>query len=691
MKVLNILKQWHNNRDYLRLSIFALIIIVLLELTVFNYKFYSNMANEPIEVQLNTYGAISKTTDSYYKTGENECGFEIRNINTHIKNIFVDMEVSGIKNTPSTKKIDITISATDAGNSNYFDLPTKTVVYNQSRTKYINLNLNGDTEKLRIKLNDCKNKTINVNNVVLNSKVPFTFDIIRVVTLFAIAAIVYIIRPKSQFYAFVFNEKSLKQKLALGVVIVLNSAVIMGLGIFHPNNGINAASHHHQYNLLAEAILEGHFYLSDEPTEALVNMENPYDRRERDKVMAETGERYKWDTAYYNGKYYVYFGIVPVLLFFLPFRMLRLVIINKAPVIVMLILAVIFGYLLMRELTRRWFKDTSFLVYMLMSVLFVNSMGIYLGIRVPDLYMIPISHALAFSLIGLYMWLRALPDSEGESLDGVRLCIGSVFMALVAGCRPQVVLASFLAVPLLWKYVFKERQLFSLKSIGRTLGFVLPYVVVAAFLMYYNYARFGNVFDFGASYNLTVMDMVSEKFSIGKIPLGLYSYYLQPPVLNGVFPYIEKAVIEKNFMGNYVMEQLYGGMLPCNIILLSLLYIGKVKYQLKEKNIYIFSLLMLGIGVIITVADFNIGGLIHRYMVDFMWLIFIPAIIVVLALYEKYKDTDFKGIIKTFISVGFVWSMAYNFILLFNTGTASYKDNIPELFNYVKHMIEFWV
>ena len=35
--------------------------------------------------------------------------------------------------------------------------------------------------------------------------------------------------------------------------------------------------------------------------------------------MKETGENYLWDTAYYEGHYYVYFGVVPVLLFYLPF------------------------------------------------------------------------------------------------------------------------------------------------------------------------------------------------------------------------------------------------------------------------------------------------------------------------------------------------------------------------------------
>ena len=41
---------------------------------------------------------------------------------------------------------------------------------------------------------------------------------------------------------------------------------------------------------------------------------------------------------------------------------------------------------------------------------------------------------------------------------------------------------------------------------------MLPFVIFGAFMMFYNYARFGSVFDFGQNYNLTVMDMTAEHF-----------------------------------------------------------------------------------------------------------------------------------------------------------------------------------
>ena len=48
-------------------------------------------------------------------------------------------------------------------------------------------------------------------------------------------------------------------------------------------------------------------------------------RPENFSVYAREGVVYRWDTAFYQGKYYCYFGIVPVLLFYLPFNVVPLI------------------------------------------------------------------------------------------------------------------------------------------------------------------------------------------------------------------------------------------------------------------------------------------------------------------------------------------------------------------------------
>ena len=52
--------------------------------------------------------------------------------------------------------------------------------------------------------------------------------------------------------------------------------------------------------------------------EQLEQMENPYDPQER----IDNNIVYRWDHAYYDGHYYMYFGVVPVFLIFLPYRII---------------------------------------------------------------------------------------------------------------------------------------------------------------------------------------------------------------------------------------------------------------------------------------------------------------------------------------------------------------------------------
>ena len=75
--------------------------------------------------------------------------------------------------------------------------------------------------------------------------------------------------------------------------------------------------HRNQYEKLAEAFLEGHLDIDyGDMDPKLLALENPYDPAERQKA----GVFYHWDHSFFNGKYYMYFGVVPVVLVFLPFR-----------------------------------------------------------------------------------------------------------------------------------------------------------------------------------------------------------------------------------------------------------------------------------------------------------------------------------------------------------------------------------
>ena len=110
-----------------------------------------------------------------------------------------------------------------------------------------------------------------------------------------------------------------------GKVLTWTAAVVVTLVLILPmqlspiwNGAIR--EHRNQYELMAESLLEGHLYIDYQDIDPkLLEMENPYDPEARKQAKVD----FHWDHAWYNGHYYMYFGIVPVLSVFLPFGSLQ--------------------------------------------------------------------------------------------------------------------------------------------------------------------------------------------------------------------------------------------------------------------------------------------------------------------------------------------------------------------------------
>ena len=71
-----------------------------------------------------------------------------------------------------------------------------------------------------------------------------------------------------------------------------------------------------QYGALAHSLLNGRLDLEKDRPPPWLNWKTLRHRRPANAPDA------LWDVAYYNGRYYVYFGAVPCLLFQLPFEAL---------------------------------------------------------------------------------------------------------------------------------------------------------------------------------------------------------------------------------------------------------------------------------------------------------------------------------------------------------------------------------
>lgn len=678
--------------------IIILIAVLLAEIFVFNWRFFEGIGYESVE--LNAYSCGSGVTNS----GVNEITvlsggdkyIEFTGFNTEVKNVYInirdkrcDEPVEPHNGTAlNFERLAVVPSITDYANAQPKEMPERYIVNGVERTKYLRLHTAGESDTLRLKFNGVDNQTLIIDSVVLNKQVPFSPNLIRILALFAIVSLIYAFRYGSPVYEISFNHKSYGQIWLVIVLMLANMILGSIIALANPVFDNPGFEHHHQYDYLAQSFMNGHVYLDyAQPPQALIDMENPYDKAERDRVMAQNGTTYKWDHAYYDGKYYVYFGALPVLTYYLPYRLATgEEFPTQAGVLLNYYIFVIFAFLLIRAVVKKWFKDISLGHYLILSQVFVASSGMIFAIRRPDLYFMPISMALALCVTGLYFWVSAF-ECRTKVMQGVKLFVGSLCMAAVSGCRPQFLIASFLAIPLFYKTVFKERRLFSKQSLVHTAVFVLPYIVCAAGVMWYNYARFGSVFDFGANYNLTTNDMTSRGFNLGRLPLGLFAYLFQLPVTYAKFPFITSVNLSNYYMGTTVTEMMLGGVVACQPVIWLIAGIKYCRRELKSKGLYALVICCLAFAVVVVAADTEMAGILYRYYADYSYLLILPAIIVALALCTKYTD---KRVGFTVVGLSAL-SLVFDLALVFVSGDYYLDYANPNFYYAITSAITFWL
>lgn len=289
------------------------------------------------------------------------------------------------------------------------------------------------------------------------------------------------------------------RRLTRAVVLWTVLCCTIPMGLAPPWNGEDPG-HRNQYELITESFLNGHLYFDYEVDEKLLELENPYDPQAREEV----GASFHWDHAFYHGHYYMYFGVVPVFLLFLPYRVITGTALTSYHATQVFTAVFILGlFSLFRLLAERFFRRLSMSAYLLLGAA-LSMMSVWYAVAAPALYCTAITGALCLSVWSVYCFVKAVFCTENENRAiGLAAC-GALLGALEFGCRPTVGLSNLLVIPLLAAFLRKRKL--SLKLAGKLLCAALPYAAVAAGLMYYNYLRFDDPFEFGQAYQLTVAD-----------------------------------------------------------------------------------------------------------------------------------------------------------------------------------------
>lgn len=532
---------------------------------------------------------------------------------------------------------------------------------------------------------------------------PFLISKARLAVMAIIYVLFEIFKPSSAIWNIKFFDMGARAKASLVIAFAISC---MGMGAFSQlsgqaawleqgpvyNEGIEAVQDGNQYNHLADALLSGSLSLDLPSSPILDSMENPYDPALRAQLNKEAREPIYWDYAYYDGSYYCYFGVVPCLLTFLPFKALTGMHLRTDIVVVAFAcLTLAASALLLVELAKKYAKDISLGQYLIGFILLGLSCGVLEQAFLPSIYPIPILSALFFTYMGLYFWIKAERQfAQSRTWNKAYLVAGSFSIALTLGCRPQFVLACLLAFPIFFDEI-KQREFFSVRGIWNTLAVIVPFLIILAPIAWYNWARFGSWTNFGASYNITGGDMTSYTFNAVKIMVQFLEYLFLPFQLISSFPYIStintSPLLQKLPM-LFTNEPFYAGFMfltPVTLCLFGLLF-KKPRRALKERGGLILSVACLAIAAFDIVVASYVSGTNMRYFADFAWLLLIPT---VLLLWSLPSNDGPKGKLNPAIALlSLVGIGLYCWTFLGTDRFGALYIECPTLFNVVKNAVE---
>jgi hypothetical protein len=670
----------------------AVLAAFVLEATAFNFLHYQKYFAGPavaIAGTSETNPNILLTTDG---TGAEftENGIHFNNLNRKVTSIFVDIDFNEIET------MEMLVKWTDEGITQQY---VKTLYKYLPHENYAPLQPCGKVSELTVLFGG----HANIIDIVINKPIPFYFSGLRLLVvsalLFAVFAVLNrTVRAKAAYYLFEykFDPKNIRQNIIYAstvALLILFSWVCVYTSFADVHVKNDAVSS--QYNkYLVDALIAGRTYLDYGHPESLLDAERPYDnswRESKGTVGRHNMESEAWDWVWYKGKYYCYFGVVPAVLLYIPYKVITgNYLSNHAGIFVFCAIAVILLAVLWRYCAKKYMRDTIYVFYWCSFVTLFFTSGLFVTLRyVGTWYSIVQSAGFMFNIAGILLLLKSV---DNEKINYARLFFACLCLAFVFGCRPNMGLASILVPIVLWRHKTWKLFVFAM----------LPYIIVAIPLCLYNYMRFESIFEFGMNYQLTNVNhhayfqqnILTQIFKMFKSSVD---YLFYPIKFSPYFPYIEAHI---GYSLRLNLGALWDNCNPLGMInfpvTLLLFYIFKNILGKDKPNIFyvLFSALVIA-AVIIIMNSVYASVCSARYILDFSIFIILPSLFCAYYWFAmpttQHNTTQHNTAIVHRLSVIYALMAASIFAGLFLcvTGTGSTYSN-PTLYRYLERSLSLF-
>lgn len=692
------------NKDFLKklkkFSIISLVIILIAEIFIFNYKSFlinpfnsSEYSHQIFQIGDAEMSGLTSVTNNVYEVITDNPTITF-SMDSPVETMYFD--ASEVNDTTHELKTDI-LYATESHKDFKTSNKSFSLINVVPNSKYVTCSYFGNVYRIQLKINAEANTRLMINGFEINKKIPFHFSIMRILFLFLLCILIFTL-SKYPSYREGFDLNRRSHKYAAGFTL----GAFLCLIVFTYNmdtgdyNWSKLTYGNQMTQELVDAFEHGQVSLMDEVPKELLELENPYDTSER----SAAGLSYKWDHLLFEGKYYSYYGIAPVITLFLPYHMITGYYFPSSLACLMYtLLAGLFLGLCYISIVKNWFAKTPLRLVILGLVTTLFASCVIINVYATQFYEIAQSSAMCFLVIGFYFML----NSGIFTKNNIRLSfllLSSLFVSLsVLSRATSAVYAIVMVFWIIYGY-FQYMEGKNKKSVDTAkyiLTSITPYVIFGLVQMTYNYLRFGNPFDFGIKYTLTIYDYINIDMHFSMIMVSLINFLFAVPLINTTFPFIHGNFDSLNVNGYYfVATKPTFGVFPSVLPVLSLLYAPKIYRQFHIKEKIKFALIWFVPGIlfpIILAAMTWEYGYAMRYNADFGWQMSLAAFVVIFYVYNRIDNTTIRKWLFRVLLTATAWCVICYTMAIFTSNpidSVSHNVNGAELYYKIKNLIAFW-
>lgn len=458
------------------------------------------------------------------------------------------------------------------------------------------------------------------------------------------------------------------------------SSLLINNNYLKSNNEINDYNRNF-LNAQIEAIINGKSEMFLKPSKELLSLSNPYDvylRRDSPINL----DLYI-DYSLYNGKLYSYFGLTPIIILMLPYKLITGKYLSNFTASSILFLIMLFAFAkLYKMLVNRYVSKVTFVNYILgfITVFFASSISYLVRGQVYDIVEIC---GILFIMISYILVLSIYNNSNRKLYIKIFLC--SISMGLIVLSKPSYIIYYIFLFYLLFnlrKILEKKEFLMCIKI------FIIPISCLAFIQMYFNYVRFDSIFSFGNRYQVTAMDPTNLYYlSPIKYIKGFIQYLFQLPKIDlNNFPFLfissfgdinyemNVATYDVNALGFFVVPVVWGVILYNKFNL-------HLEKELKN-TIKIFSIMLLLL-LLINIRN----GVAEVYITDIKLFMYMLSIIIYFKIMEEKSDFKFQSIFYVICFISILITLPLNITF----SQINYYMIDSKIKVYLKNIFEFWL